>query len=93
MALFSDYPYTGKRYLFGYVRVKENAPWLDGYFNGATDYEQVTGITRGKIYEVTCVEGFGDVEDVTFIDDNGNEQTLGSFFFEEVNLNAKHQGA
>lgn len=44
----------------------------------------ITGVTRGKIYEVVSVEGFGDGEDVTFIDDNGNLQCLGDFFFEEV---------
>ena len=44
----------------------------------------IAGVTRGKIYEVVSVEGFGDGEDVTFIDDHGHLQCLGDFFFEEV---------
>jgi hypothetical protein len=48
-------------------------------------YKQVVGVTRGKAYEVIAIEGHGDCEDITIIDDNGNEQTLGDFFFEEVN--------
>lgn len=78
-------PYTGKRNTNGkYLRVKENAKWLDGHFDGTPNYNQVIGITRGKVYEVVAIEGFGDCEDITIIDDNGNEQTLGDFFFEEV---------
>lgn len=78
-------PYTGKRRVSGkYLRVKENAEWLDKFFNGTPNVEQVKGVTRGKIYEVVAIEGFGDCEDITFIDDNGNEQELGDFFFEEV---------
>jgi hypothetical protein len=78
-------PYVGKRKANGkYVRVKENADWLNGYFDGTPNYTQVVGITRGKIYEVVSIEGFGDCEDITVIDDNGNEHTLGDFFFEEV---------
>lgn len=78
-------PYTGKRNVSGkYLRVKENAKWLDGFFDGSQDYDQVIGVTRGKIYEVVAIEGHGDCEDITFIDDNGNEKTLADFFFEEV---------
>ena len=78
-------PYTGKRRVSGkFLRVKENADWLNGYFDGTSNYEQVIGITRGKIYEVVAIEGFGDCEDITIIDDNGNELVLADFFFEEV---------
>lgn len=78
--------YTGRRRAKGKVRVKthEEAAWLDHYFDGTPNYSQVTGITRGKVYEAVCVEGFGDVEDVTIINDFGKEQTLGDFFFVEV---------
>ena len=70
-------PYTGIRNVKGKVRVKthNDAPWLDNFF---------TGITRGKTYDVISVEGFGDVEDITIIDDNGTKQTLGDFFFDEI---------
>lgn len=78
-------PYVGKRKVSGkYVRIKENANWLNGFFDGSPDYDQVVGVTRGKIYEVIAIEGHGDCEDITIIDDNGNECTLGDFFFEEV---------
>lgn len=79
-------PYTGARKVEGKIKVKtsEEASWLDGYFNNTPNYSQVTGITRGKVYDVIKVEGFGDGEDITIIDDNGKEQTLGDFFFTEV---------
>lgn len=78
-------PYTDKRIVSGkYLKVKENADWLNGYFDGTPNYVQVVGVTRGKIYEVIAIEGFGDCEDVTIIDDNGNELELADFFFEEV---------
>ena len=76
-------PYTGIRKPKGKVRVKthDEASWLDGFFNGTPNYSQVTGITRGKEYEVVKVEGFGDCEDITIIDDSGNEQSFADFFF------------
>ncbi len=76
-------PYTGERKVKGKLRLSTKE-WLDNFFNGTPNWEQVTGVTRGKIYDVVSVEGFGDGEDVTFINDNGEEQTLGSFFFEKV---------
>ena len=57
---------------------------LNHFFDGTPTVEQVEGVTRGKVYEVIAIEGFGDCEDVTFIDDNGNKQELADFFFEEV---------
>jgi len=80
-------PYTGKRSTSGkYLKVKDNAEWLNGFFDGNPDYDQVVGITRGKIYEVVAIEGLGDCEVITVIDDDGNEHTLGDFFFEEVDI-------
>lgn len=77
-------PYTGKRNVKGKLRISEKE-WLDSFFNGTPNVEQVIGVTRGKVYDVIAIEGYGDCEGVTFIDDNDNEHTLGSFFFEEVN--------
>ena len=77
-------PYVGERKVVGQLRAS-TAEWLDGYFNGAPNYDQVKGITRGKIYDVIKVIGLGDVEDVVVIDDNREEHKLGSFFFEKVN--------
>lgn len=77
-------PYTGKRNVSGqYLRLRTDQ-WLDKFFDGTPNVEQVEGVTRGKIYAVVAIEGFGDCEDVTIIDDNGNEIELGDFFFEEV---------
>ena len=79
-------PYTGVRDVRGKVRVKtsDEAWWLDKYFERVPDCERVEGITRGRVYEVVRVEGFGDCEDITIIDDNGEELTLADFFFAEV---------
>ena len=77
------HPYTGVRTPTGKVRVltHEEAYWLDRYFDGTPNTEQIKGITRGKEYEVVKVEGFGDCEDITIIDDNGNLKSLADFFF------------
>lgn len=83
MSVLSKYPYTGKRKVKGQLRASTKE-WLNPYFDGTPNYSQVTGITRGKVYDVIAIEGFGDVEDVIIINDFGEEQELGSFFFEEV---------
>lgn len=76
-------PYTGQKSIKGKLKLSTK-PWLDCYFNGTPNCDQVKNVTRGKIYDVIAIEGFGDAEDVTFIDDTGNIQTLGDFFFEEL---------
>lgn len=79
-------PYTGERNVKGKVRVKtsDKAKWLDGYFDGNPQYSQVKNITRGKIYDVVKVIGYGDVEGILIINDIGEEIELCDFFFEEV---------
>jgi hypothetical protein len=79
------HPYTGERIVKGKVRVKthEEASWLDGFFDGSEDHSQVTTITRGKVYDAVKVTGYGDMEDVTIINDNGEEEQFGSFFFSD----------
>lgn len=80
------YPYTGVRTAEMKVRVRtsEEAPWLDSYFNGAQDYEQVAGITRGKVYNVVRTIGYGDCESHVVINDVGEEYALCDFFFETI---------
>lgn len=80
-------PYTETKSVVGKVRVKthDEAAWLDGYFNGATNYSQVEHVTRGNTYDVVKIIGHGDVEDVVIIDDIGEEQELCDFFFKEIN--------
>lgn len=77
------FPYTGIRKVSGKVKIKDNK-YTRKFFDGSSDAEQVYNVTIGKVYEAIRVEGFGDVEDVTIIDDKGNEQELADFFFEEV---------
>lgn len=78
-----EYPYTGVRETTGKVRISSNKR-IDKFFDGSPEHKQITGVTRGKIYDAVRVEGFGDCEDVTIIDDDGNELTLADYFFEEV---------
>lgn len=60
--------------------------WLDMFFDGTPCVDQVTGVTRGKNYQVIESENEKDCGDVTFINDNGEIQRLGHFFFEENNI-------
>lgn len=78
-------PYTGTREVKGKIRTvdKGKKPWIDGHFNGQENYSQVKNITQGKEYDVIRTTGYGDVQDITVIDDVGEEQTLGAFFFED----------
>ena len=78
------HPYTGTRSVHGKLRIRANDPSLNGFFDGSPDYEQIAGVTPGKVYDVVLIEGVGDVEDVTIIDDFGQECVLADYFFEEV---------
>lgn len=84
MSVLSNYPYTGTRKITGKLKVSDKKEWIKPYFNNTPNYEQVTDLTIGKIYDVVATTGYGDVEDVTVINDNGIEKSYGSFFFEEV---------
>lgn len=81
----SRHPYTGVRIVNGQLKLSTK-PWLNNYYNWAPDsnWINVTGVTRGKIYNVVGVEGLGDCENVIFIDDNNELHVLADFFFEEV---------
>lgn len=65
------------------MRLSES-PDLDDFFNGSRIAEQVAEVTRGKVYDVQDKPEPGDIGDITFINDNGEEQKLWSFFFEPV---------
>ena len=75
------FPYTGERVVDGFLKISER-DFLDPWFN--ENNEDLKNIKRGKIYKVVRAVGYGDVEDFVIIDDNGEELTLGSFFFEEL---------
>ena len=78
-----SHPYTGERNIKGYLKLSTKK-YLDNFFDGSVNYQQVENITRGKIYEVISVIGYGDGEDVIILDDNGNEHRLADWFFEEL---------
>lgn len=78
-----SHPYTGERNIKGYLKLSTKK-YLDNFFDGSVNYKQVKNITRGKIYEVISVIGYGDGEDVVILDDNGNEHRLADWFFEEL---------
>lgn len=78
-----SHPYTGIRKVTGKIKVTDK-DFIRKFFDGTKDYQQVKNVTMGKVYDVLEVEGFGDVEDITFIDDAGEQQSLADFFFEEV---------
>ena len=77
------HPYTGKIEIKGKLRIID-APYIRPYFNGTENYEQVKNVTIGKVYDVFCKEGYGDMEDIYFINDAGEPDKLADFFFEEV---------
>lgn len=78
-----SHPYTGTRYVNGFLKLSEKN-YLDHYFDKSVNYDQVVNVTRGKIYQIIKVIGYGDVEDIIFINDMGEEQRLADFFFEEL---------
>ena len=78
-------PYIGTRWVNGFLKLSEKN-YLDHYFDKSENYDQVVNVTRGKIYQIIKVIGYGDVEDIVFINDIGEEQQLADFFFEEVTL-------
>ena len=57
---------------------------LRKFFDGTPNFSQVEDVTIGKVYEIHAVNGYGDVSDFIFTDDLGNENRLGSFFFEDA---------
>ena len=74
------HPFTGDIAVSFDARIS-TANWLDGFFNGSEKYEQVTGVTRNKTYHIHKITGYGDAVDMHFINDNGEEASLGNYFF------------
>lgn len=75
-------PYTGIRKVEGKLKIKDNE-YITKFFNNTPNYEQIKNVTIGKYYDILEIEGLGDVEDVMFIDDIGEKQSLADFFWEE----------
>lgn len=76
-----EHPFTGIRMTDFYARLSI-ADCLRGHYDGTPGYNQIHGATPREIYHITEVEGYGDVADFCFVDDNGNMANLGNCFFE-----------
>lgn len=78
----TNHPFTGERDVDFDARISTEE-FLAGFFNGNEDYIQVKNVTRGKVYHIFKVEGFGDGSEWHFINDAGQEDSLADFFFEK----------
>lgn len=76
-----SHPFTGVRRVAFVARVAAK-PHLEKHFDDSPGYEQITHVTPGRTYAVHAVEGYGDVADFLFVDDDGNVARLASAFFE-----------
>jgi hypothetical protein len=54
------------------------------HLNGEDGYEKISTISLDKNYRITKITGYGDVFDVTIINDLGKEETFGEWFFEDI---------
>lgn len=91
MGQFKDYedldehPFRGLRKLSMPFKARiKNTEYIRKFFDGTPNFSQVEDVTIGKVYEIHAVNGYGDVSDFIFTDDLGNENRLGSFFFEDA---------
>lgn len=50
----------------------------------ANQSSQDVGITEGKKYKVIAIQGYGDVEDVIFVNDKGDIQRAADFHFNDI---------
>lgn len=71
-----SHPFIGER------KVSFKAKMSEKYLNPR--YNQVKNVTRGKVYDIYKVEGYGDMVEFYFLDDTGKEQGLCDFFFEDI---------
>lgn len=77
------HPFTGIRKVDFKAKISEREH-LNGYFDGTPNYSQVENVTRGKVYDIFQVEGFGDVASFFFINDIGEKAELCDFFFDKA---------
>lgn len=79
------HPFTGLEKLSMPFKARiKNTEYIRKFFDGTPNFSQVEDVTVGKVYEIYAVEGYRDVSDFIFTDDLGNENRLGSFFFEDA---------
>lgn len=75
-------PFSGTMDTNFYAKISE-AEYLNSYFNNSPNTVQVKNVTRGKIYHIYQINGFGDGMDFCFKNDIGLQEQLGDFFFEQ----------
>lgn len=78
-----EHPFTGMRNVDFDAKIS-TSEHISKFFNGTKNFEQVRNVTQGKVYHIFKVEGMGDVSEWHFINDIGQEETLGSYFFEKT---------
>lgn len=78
-----EHPFTGER-MTSFDAVMSEKSFLDNYFNGNPKTEQVENVTRGKVYHIHKIKGYGDMAGFYFLDDTEKEQELCEFFFDPV---------
>lgn len=77
--------FTGRREINPPIKVRlKDKPRIRRHFDGASDYEQVTTLTIGNVYELYAVEGFGDVADAFVTNDAGEEEEIILDWFAEA---------
>lgn len=78
-------PFTGEMVFDPPIKVKvKDEPHIRKFFDGTEGYEQITNFAIGKEYSVYKIEGYGDVADACFIDDNGKETSFIVDYLEEI---------
>ena len=80
-----SHPFVGRRTVNPPIRVRlKDNKHIRRFFDGTPNYEQVTNLTIGKVYEIYEVEGFGDVADAFVIGDNDKVEEIAIDWFEAV---------
>ena len=74
------HPFTGMRNVDFDAKIS-TSEHISKFFNGTKNFEQVRNVTQGKVYHIFKVEGMGDVAEWYFINDIGQEDVLGDYFF------------
>lgn len=54
------------------------------HLNGVDGYEKIDTISLDKEYHITKIIGYGDVFDVIIVNDLGEEEEFGEWFFEDI---------
>jgi len=59
---------------------------VENMLNGVEGFEKVDTVSLDKEYQVIKITSYGDPFDVTIINDKGEEERFGEWFFEDVDV-------